>query len=202
MGRGLVVSLNGEASEFEIAKVEREKLYGRKVRIVVDEAGRQCQPALLTRDGSAVAPPGGIASLYLDDRFEVIERADLKAVDADGKPLQLVKSTLGVEQKLVGPVDASRVLEGQTTSVYALTPSKLGDALKQGLDAGGIFETAFNYREDYAAQTCFLLKNESGTFALVCSPLKLEFVERATPLQPAAGSEADEGEADLDFSMM
>ncbi|MGC4114566.1 MAG: hypothetical protein QM765_08135 [Myxococcales bacterium] len=149
MGRGIVVSFNGEPSEFEFSKVERDKLYGRKVRLVVDEQGRPCKPALLTRDGSAVAPPGCVAHLYVDDRFEAIERDQLKAVDDQGNPKALVKSTLGVEQKLVGPVDPSRVLECMVMSTYALTPTKLGDALKAGLDGGGIYEAPFNYRDDY-----------------------------------------------------
>ena len=201
MGRGIVVNLNGESSEFEIAKVERDKLYGRKVRLVVDEKERTCKAALLTRDGSAVAPPGCVTSLYVDERFEVVERAELKAVDAEGKPLSIVKSTLGVEQPLK-LVDASRVLECQVASVYALTPSKLGDALKQGLDAGGIYETPFNYRDDYNAETCFLLKNEAGYFALVTNPLKLEYLKRETPVLAPAAAEEEGGDEELDFSMM
>ena len=202
MGRGIVVNFNGEASEFDISKVDRDKLYGRKVRMVVDDQGRKCEPALLTRDGSAVAPPGCVSLLYVDDKFEVIERSALKAVDLEGKPVPIVKSTLGVEQPLKGPVDATRVLECQVVSVYTLAPSKLGDALKAGLDGGGIYETAFNYRDDYHAETAFLLKNEAGYFALICDELGLEYLQRqATAQAPVA--EADEGDGDdLDFSIM
>jgi len=204
MGRGIVVNLNGESSEFEFAKVERDKLYGRKVRLVVDEQGRPCKPALLTRDGSAVAPPGCVAHLYVDDRFEAIERDQLKAVDDQGNPLPLVKSTLGVEQALKGPVDPSRVLDCQVMSVYSLMPTKLGEALKAGLDGGGIYEAPFNYRDDYAAELCFLIKNESGYFALVASPLEYELLARELVAQaPAATGDEDEGgEDELDFSMM
>jgi hypothetical protein len=204
MGRGIVVGFNGESSEFELAKVERDKLYGRKVRLVVDEQGRVCKPALLTRDGSAVAPPGCVAHLYVDERFEAIERDELKAVDEKGNPVELVKSTLGVEQVLTGPVDPSRVLDCQVVSTYTLTPTKLGDALKAGLDGGGIYETRFNYRDDYSAETCFLLKNEAGYFALVANPLEYEFLGREILAQaPAAAPDDDEGaEDELDFSMM
>jgi hypothetical protein len=149
-----------------------------------------------------VAPPGCVTSLYVDESFEVVERADLKAVDAEGKPLSIVKSTLGVEQPLKGPVDGSRVLECQVVSVYALTPAKLGDGLKQGLDAGSIYETPFNYRDDYNAETCFLLKNEAGYFGLISNPLKLEYLKRETPVLAAAAGEEEGGEDELDFSMM
>ena len=204
MGRGIIVNFNGEPSEFEFAKVERDKLYGRKVRLVVDEQGRTCKPALLTRDGSAVAPPGCVAHLYVDDRFEAVERDQLKAVDDQGNPLQLVKSTLGVEQPLEGPVDPSRILDCQVMSTYALMPTRLGDALKAGLDGGGIYAAPFNYRDDYNAETCFLLKNEAGYFALVANPLEYELLAREIVAQApvAAGDEDEGGEDELDFSMM
>lgn len=41
MGRGIVVSFDGEPSELEFARVERDELYARKVRLVVDEQGRR-----------------------------------------------------------------------------------------------------------------------------------------------------------------
>jgi hypothetical protein len=202
MGRGIVVSFNGESSEFELTKIERDRLYGRKVRIVVDEKERQCQAALLTRDGSAVIPSGGVASLYVDDHFEVIERSELKVVDAEGNALALCKSTLGVEQPLKGPVDPARMLDFQVASVYLLTPARFCDALKAGLDKGDIFETAFNWRDDYSQETAFLLKSEASYFALVTHPVKLEFLAREAPVVAAGAGDEDEGDDELDFSMM
>ena len=202
MGRGIVVNLGGEVSEFDLSKIEREKLYGRKLRVVVDDQGRSCQPALLTRDGSAVMPPGCVASLYLDDGFDVIERSELKVVGADGAPLTAVPSTLGVAQGLEGPIDSAQVLDHTIASVYLLEGVQLGAALKAALEAGKIFKARFNYREDYAAQTAFLLQNECGIFALIGEPTRFEFLRRDAPGAPST-AEADEGlENDLDFSMM
>jgi len=202
MGRGIVVNLGGEVSEFDLTKIEREKLYGRKLRVVVDDQGRACQPALLTRDGSAVMPPGCVASLYLDDGFDVIERSELKAVGADGAPLAPVPSTLGVAQELEGPIDSAQVLDHTIASVYLLAGVQLGAALKAALEAGKIFKARFNYREDYAAQTAFLLQNECGIFALIGEPTRFEFLRRDAPGAPAT-AESDEGlENDLDFNMM
>ncbi len=202
MGRGIVVNLGGEVSEFDLTKIEREKLYGRKLRIVVDDQGRSCQPALLIRDGSALMPPGCTASLYLDDSFDVIERSGLKAVSADGVPLAPLPSTLGVAQELEGPVDSAQVLDHTVTSVYLLQGVQLGAALKTALEAGRIFKTRFNYREDYAAQTAFLLQNESGIFALIGEPAHLEFLRRDAPAAPATAESDEALEDDLDFSMM
>lgn len=202
MARGMVVNFAGEVTEFDLAKVEREKLYGRKLRVVVDAKGRACQPALLSRDGSAVMPPGCVASLYLDEGFDVVERSELKAVDEAGKPLALAPSTLGAPQDLEGPVDASRVLDHGITTVYQLKASALGPTLQAALEAGKIFKTRFNYREDYQAQTAFLLQNESGIFALIGEPSRFEFLRRDAPAAAAPAEAADALDDDLDFSMM
>jgi len=201
LARGIIVNLGGEISEFEIGKVDREKLYGRKVRMVVDDAGGRCEPALLSRDGSCLMPPGSVALLYVDDAFDAVERGELKAVDLEGKPVAPVPSTLGAEQPLTGPVDAARVLDHVTTAVYQLSPTTLGDGLRQRLDAGEIFETTFNYREDFDASPLFLLKNEGGFFALVSAPTHFEFLTKDAAPPPPVAEEASDDE-DLDFSMM
>lgn len=202
MARGMVVNFAGEVTELDLVKVEREKLYGRKLRVVVDAKGRSCQPALLSRDGSAVMPPGCVASLYLDEGFDVVERAELKAVDPGGQPLALVPSTLGAAQELEGPVDASEVLGHSIATVYQLKAAALGPTLKAALEAGKIFKARFNYREDYEAQTAFLLQNESGVFALIGEPSRFELLKRDAPAAPAQSEAADALDDNLDFGMM
>ena len=45
MARSIVVRWEGSESAFGFTKVEREKLYGKKERVVVDENGNECQSA-------------------------------------------------------------------------------------------------------------------------------------------------------------
>jgi hypothetical protein len=198
MARGLVVRFGEEESSFGLTKVDREKLYGRKDRIVVDEEGNSCSPAYLTSDGVALVPSGGAAYLYTDDAFDVVERGDLVAVDATGAQLPLCPSTLGVAQPLA-EVAADRILDHIVTSVYALSADEVGAALAEKLAAGAIFETRFNWREDYADAPAFLLKNADGYFALVAQPTQFEFLARETVLETAVEEESDD---DLDFSMI
>jgi hypothetical protein len=203
MAKGIVVTFEGETSSFSLTKVDREKLYGRKERIVVDEHGDTCSGAHLTTDGAAVVPPGGCAYTYVDATFDTVERSDLKAVDEHGDFAPLVPSTLGVAQPLSGPVDARRVLDHVVTGVYELAPEALSPKLAQALDAGQVFETRFNYREDYADSACFLLKNDRAAFALVASPTQFGWTAReaeVTEIEPANG-DSNEGD-DLDFSMI
>lgn len=198
MARGFVVRFGEEESSFGLTKVDREKLYGRKDRIVVDEEGNACAPAYLTSDGVALVPSGGAAYLYTDDAFDVVERSELVAVDATGARLPLCPSTLGVAQPAT-EVAAERILDHIVTSVYALAAEEVGEALAAKLAAGAIFETRFNWREDYADAPAFLLKNAEGYFALVAQPTQFDFLARETILETAAEEESDD---DLDFSMI
>ncbi|MBN1609791.1 MAG: hypothetical protein JW940_24375 [Polyangiaceae bacterium] len=203
MARGIVVTFEGETSSFSLTKLDREKLYGRRERIVVDERGDPCSAAHLTTDGAAVVPPGGCAHAYVDASFDTVERSDLKAVDAEGNFAQLVPSTLGVAQPLEGPVDARRVLDHIVTAVYQLAPEAVSPKLARALEAGQVFETRFNYREDYADSPCFLLANEDATFALVACPTRFGWAAREAGVTEIEPDNAEAGESDdLDFSMI
>lgn len=201
--REIVVSYGGEESAFKFAKVDRAKLYGRKERVILDENGERCVPALLTPDGAALVPPGGTAHVYVDEAFETVERSALSAVDDAGKPLELVPSTLGAAQALE-PVRPERLLDHVIASVYQLSPEALGDALQQALADGDLFECAYNYRDGYDPDALFLLQNEEGIFALVARPTCFDFVAREAPaLADSASDEQDDDlDDDLDFSMM
>ena len=200
MAREIILGLDGEPSTFDFEKIDRDKLYGRKERIIVDEEGRQCSSAMLTSDGAALVPSGGAAYLYVDPKMDTYERSDLVSVGADGQRLPLCPSTLGTEQPLK-PCDAKRVLDHVTLGIYQLKPNQLGAKLSAALDAGVIFETRFNYRDDYMDSPAFVLKNETGSFLVVCAPIDFTFVARdnATAAEP----EGEETLGDeLDFSMM
>jgi len=66
MSRTIDIAFNGEVSSFEFAKVDRGKLYGRKTRVCLDAASRECAEARLTEDGRHILPNGPTASLYID----------------------------------------------------------------------------------------------------------------------------------------
>lgn len=203
MARGVVVNLGGEVSEFGLTRLNREKLYGRKTKVVVDEEGNATDTAYLTRDGTALLLKGAMAMIYVDDDFEVTERSDLQAVNADGEPLPSIPSTLGVEQELHGPVPPSRVLDHLAKSVYILEPETLGEQLREQLNAGKIFETLFSYRGGYTSNPAFLLKGEDGYFAIVGEETKFEFLYKdQAPVVEADDDDDPFDDDDLDFGMM
>lgn len=202
MARQLVLTLGDESSSFDLARLDRTKLYGSRRRVVVDDAGNECSRGLLSEDGALLLPPGGTADLYLDEAMDVVERADLRAVDATGAVVAPVASTLGVPQPLTGPVPPARLLDFVTPVVYQLDAAALGEKLRAALAAGDIYETTFAYRDGFDAQTCFVLQNDVGVFALVGRPTGFDFVRRETP-PPEPDAEDDAlFEDDLDFGMM
>jgi hypothetical protein len=200
MAKSIALRLADEASSFAFVKLDREKLYGRKERQVVDPEGQRCYPAWLSSDGAALVPPGGLALVYVDDGFATVERSALKAVDEQGAELPLQPSTLGVEQTLV-PATPQDLLDHVITTVYQLQAETLGPALGAALAAGQLFRAPFNYRDDYALEVIFLVRNEAGIFGLVGKPSNFGFIQRE--LVPTAPSvEDDDLGDDLDFTML
>ena len=202
MAKSIAVKLAGESSSFVFTKLDRDKLYGHKERQVVDADGKRCSSAWLSTDGAALVPSGGLAMLYVDDTFATVERSALKAVDAQGQAMTTQPSTLGVEQDLTGPVPAQEVLDHAIHTVYQVQPEALGPTLDAGLTKGGIFRTVFSYRDDYQYQTLFLVRNDSGTFALIGTPTGFAMVRRElVPVAPTA-DDGDDLADDLDFTML
>jgi hypothetical protein len=200
MARALVLKLGDEESRFGILKVDREKLYGKKERVVVDEENRPCAPAWLTADGSALVPLGGTAHVWIDERWTAFETDQRKAVDAEGQALPEVASTLDVAQ-LAEPVAPERLLEHVTHTVYELDVESLGATLKDALDRGLILECPFSYRGGHDHDRAFVVQNDQGIFALVGSPTGFQPLSREV-LPEQADGENDELEGDLDFSML
>ena len=200
MARSIAVRFGDEESAFAFTKVEREKLYGKKDRVVVDETGRECDSAWLTPDGALLVPMGGTAHLWMDERWDAREQAERVAVDPSGTPLPQSASTLGIVQPLT-EIDPKRVLEIVTSGVYQLDPQTLGEKLAEALKAGRLFELPFAYRDGYEQDLAILLANDKGMFALVGRPSGFAMIGRDVvvddgPIGP------DELDGDLDFGML
>ena len=197
MARVIAVSLEGDESTFGFASVDRSALYGRRRRVPLDEHGNACTRASILDDGSLLLRSGMTGQGYFLDDGTVLKQADLEGFDADGEPLEKVPSTLGVPQALEGPVDPSDVLDLRVETVYALEPEEVSEALRARLDAGDVYRFAFNYRDDYRAETGMLLANEKGIFALIGVPTHYEWVSLAVAVDlPAVDEDSDD---DLDF---
>jgi hypothetical protein len=201
MAKNIVVRWEGEESAFPFVKVERDKLYGSKERVIVDEQGRTCSSAWLTADGSALVLAGGTAHVNVDDAWTAYEQDERRAVDLEGRALETQPSTLGVAQDLV-EASVDRLLDCTTSVVYQLETDGISASLLAALSSGTIFEAPFLYRDGLSADSVFLVKNDEGVFALVGRPTGFDFVKRDALPEPETAEREDELDADLDFSMM
>lgn len=199
MAKPIIVTLAGEESRFDFAKLERAKIYGTRRRVALDAAGAPCKRASLTQDGRFLLQSGMTAQGYLTPEGRWVPNAELVGLDVDGKPMEKQPSTLGVAQA-VEEVPARDLFDLRVSSTYALTVQHLEPTLQAALDAGKVFRFAFNYRGDYRAETAFLVKNDLGVFAVVGAPALPQWIEPAAappPIPPAEEPEADE----IDFEM-
>jgi len=216
MARAIVVargSADGPQSRFGFQLIDRDKLYGRRKRVVVDDRGEPCVAGHLSIDGSVLLLGESRALLYLDEQGDVVDRAALVSVGEDGQPLTRLESTLDVAQPLYGPIPAERVLDHDVTSVYELS-AEAGDGaadappgeaatidkeLVESLRRGEIWETVFNYMPGYERQTLFLVGGPEGLFALVARPASIAWIDRQSP--PPEPIDDGGGDDELDFSM-
>ena len=201
MARQIVVSLDGEQSTFDIKKLSRSKLYGRRKRVPLDPQGHACTRASLTEDGSLLIQSGMTAQGYFTDDGYWVPNKELVGLDEEGHEVEKIPSTLGEEQPLKGPVDPSRVLDLRLQSVYMLDPAEVGEALKKALADGAMYELKFNYRADFQAETAFLLMNGDGDVFALIGRLTEPAWRDPEEMLPTFEEVDDDDDDELDFEM-
>ena len=197
MAKPIILTLDGVESTFDHGKLERTRLYGARRRIPLDPAGQPCQRAALTTDGLYLLQGGMTAQGYFDETGRWLQKSQLVGLDADGQPLELKGSTLGVAQPLTA-VDPAEVLRHTIDAVYMLEATTVDAALAKRLDSDEVFRFGFNYGADCHEETAFLLRNTEGCFCLVGVPLAPVWAE---PGKVAVVPDTAEATDDLDFEM-
>lgn len=198
MAKGVVVSYSGTESRFVHQKLDRERLYGKRQRQVLDPEGRPCERAELLRDGSLILRAGMTAQGFFDESGAWVPNGELVPLDATGAPVPRVATTLDVPQTLEGPVSPNDVLDLAVRSVYMLEPESIDLALADALAEGKVFRFPFNLRSEHKLETAYLIKNDEGYFALVGTPTETEWSTLASFPDELAPEEEDDA---LDFEM-
>lgn len=200
MAKPIVLDHGGQTSSFDFSKITRAQIYGRKRRIPLGPDGEACTRVSLTFEGSLLLRSGMSAQGYFDGEGEWIPAKELVGIDASGKEVAFVPSTLGEAQPLEGPLPAEKLLDLQVESVYALDAIEVGDDLAAALGGGEVFSFPFNYRGDYQAEQAFLIGNDDGYFALVGQVAEPEWSALEVIAPPDFDEETDDD--DIDFEMM
>ncbi len=197
--RQIVLSFKGAESAFGFSKLDRSKLYGRRMRQLLDSNGHACSRAALTADGSTLITAGMTAQGYFDDEGRMISTRDLVGLDEDGNTLDAVPSTLGVAQE-AQVVDPVQVSDTRVHAVYMLDPEDLDPQLHDVLKDGQILGFDFNYRADFKSEKGFVVLNDEGLFALIGKPVQYTWSELDS-LPPIDAGEDTEDDDSLDFGM-
>ncbi len=197
MAKKIVVDFGGAESGFSYSKVDRNKLYARRRRIMLDHEDKPCVRAELSIDGATLIRSGMTAQGYFTAELRWVPNAELVGLDADGAPLDKQPSTLDVAQPLE-EVSAAELMDVAAQSVYALDPDNLDPKLEAAADAGTLFRFDFNTRADYRMERGYLVKNEHGWFAIIGHAATPEWNELD---KPAVELFVEEEDDDLDFEM-
>jgi hypothetical protein len=203
VAKPLVFQWGDNDLSFQLAKIDRSKLYGYKEVEVLDEDGNRCELATLADDGKTVVARGGTGLGQLDADGRWTDKSQLKAVDLEGNEIQPVASSYSAPIKLFETVTPDEYLRHNVRLVYQIETDDDTESLVQELERGTIFTFPYSYRGGLEADAGFLLMGEGGNvFMAVGNPTNVDFLGLQ---QTAALADEEEGvdETDLmDFDMI
>ena len=199
MAKLILINYLGEEAKFSHKKVDRSKLYGSRKRIPLDPLGENCLRCELSDDGSTLIMSGMTSQGYFDSDINWIPNKELIGMDLSGKVLNKIPATLGVAQDVVIS-ELEPLLDLAVDSIYQLDPEEVPQSIQTVLESGKVFNFPFNYREDYHAESAYLVLNDEGYFALIGNPIKPEWMELNQVIEESFENEAEDNN-DLDFEM-
>jgi hypothetical protein len=205
MAKPLVFQWRDRPISFQMAKVDRARLYGFKESEVLNDQGQRCELATLAQDGQTVVGRGGTAfgTVTVDGTW--IEKSQLKPVDPAGQPIQPVASSFAAPVPLVEQVSPEEYLDCAVRAVYLMETADDIGPLAEELAQGTIYRFPYSFRGGLEPDQGFLLANAEGKiFCAIGKPVKVEFIGLAQAAAVVEDEDAEsEEEADaMDFSMM
>ena len=206
MAKPLVFQWRDRQISFNMAKVDRAKLYGFKETEVLDDQGQRCDLATLAQDGQTIVGRGGTAfgNLTVDGAW--IEKGELRPVDPAGQTLQPVPSSFAAPVPLTEVVTAEDYLDCAVRAIYLMESADEIGPLVAELKQGTIYRFPYCFRGGLEPDLGYLLANSEGkVFCAIGKPAKVEFLGLAQAAAAVEDEElsGDEEEADaMDFSMM
>ncbi len=198
MAKPIIIRKDEKDSIFQLKKIDRKKLYGFRKRLAVDENNDECKRASLTEDGQVLIKSGMTSQGWFIEGGKQIESSEIGVIDEDNNELELIPSTLGVNQNLEGPLNPKELLDMTVTTVYSLLPNQISKDLESSLDKGEIWKFSFNFRADYRMETGVILKNDAGYFAIIGIPNQINLLSHNASLPE---DDDDDDEDELDFEM-
>jgi hypothetical protein len=162
MAKPLVFQWRDRQISFQMAKVDRARLYGFKEAEVLDDQNQRCELATLAQDGQTVVGRGGTAlgTLTVDGIW--IEKTELKPVDPAGQTIQPIPSSFAAPVPLAEQVSPEEYLDCAVRSIYLMESADDIGPLVEELQQGTIYRFAYSFRGGLEPDQGYLLANAEG----------------------------------------
>ena len=200
MAKLLHINFKGEEARFSHKKIDRSKLYGSRKRVPLDPLGENCLRCSLSDDGLTLIMSGMTSQGYFDNDMNWIPNKELIGMDSSGKVLNKIPATLGIAQDALLS-DLEQLLDLAVDSIYQLDPEEVHPSIQAALESGKALNFPFNYREDYHAESAYLVLNDEGYFVLIGNPTKPIWMELDQVIEENFEDEVGDDNDDLDFEM-
>jgi hypothetical protein len=204
MARPLILSLDGQEIAVSLVKVDRERLYGAVEVEAFDEKGKPATIKVLAADGRTLLDKGGTALATVDEEGNSVSRTELKPVDANGDPIELVPSSFN-QTNVLERAEAEDYLSQIVKSVYLIEPAEGADLeyINDHLASGQMFRFPFSYRGGVDHDSAFVVGNEKGdAFMVVGRNAALQYVRLNQAAVLDSIEEAEISGEELDFEML
>ena len=186
-----------------LTKVDRDKVYGFIEVKVNDDKGNPCAMGSLLDDGKTIVLNGATALKTVDNKYNELDKKQLKVVYQNGEDAILIPSSFDGEVKL-SEASFDDLFNLEITSVYQLDFED-ASALKSTSDYladGKLLRFIFNYRADYEGADAILIANANGIFALTGRIIDFPFLKNEVePISETLVEQPIEEEG-MDFGML
>jgi len=203
MARSLILSLDGQEFPVNLAKIDRERLYGDVEIEAFDEKGSPAVIRVIAADGKTLIDKGGTALATLSEEGDSVGRTDLRTVDPDGDPIDPVPSSFG-QTNVLQHASVDDYLSQIVKSVYAIQPADDSplDYLNDHLAVGEMYSFDFSYRGGLEHDSAFVVGNGREAFLVVGKPAALQFVRLNQAAVLDSVEETEISADDIDFELL
>lgn len=200
MARSLQFVAGDQQYHCDIAKVDRNKLYGWVEKKAFDREGNECYFGSISSDGMHMFGRGAFEQGYFAANGQWLNSKDLTVVDADNHRLEKQDTSFNQEINLDETVSLDTYLMHTAKSVYHLDASAALLTLVNENDE--IFSFPFNYYASHTPDSAFLIASDGELFMVIGQHCGFEYLEMQTVDSAVlSDDDDDEDDDDIDFSM-
>lgn len=200
MARSLQFIAGNEQYQCEIAKLDRNNLYGRVEKKAFDREGNECYFGSISSDGMHMFGRGAFEQAYFSSNGQWLNSKDLTVVDADNDPLEKQETSFSQEISLSETVSLDTYLMHTAKSVYHLDAS---DALLTLIsETEEIFSFPFNYYTSHTPDSAFLIVSNGELFMVIGQHCGFNYMEMHTAGSAVLNDDSEDDDDDeIDFSL-